>query len=277
VDQPRLNLEVMTITPEVAQEWLDRGGTNRKITRRRIDAMAAAIQRGEWRLTGEAIKLDAEGRVRDGQNRLHAIVQAGIPVTSVVAHGVDEDAFDVMDTGRSRNAADVLHIHGYPSQNALAAAARGLMFFERYGRVFPAQRDSHLYVTPVTTLHYVDQHSEVIEGVRLGDRIYHSGIQGGIGLWAIAMTLFLRLNAQQAEEFAEHLTSGAGLHRGHPLLMLRNRLLGSQRDQYSTLSGREALVAITIKAWNAWREGRTLQTLSWRADGRRAEPFPEPV
>jgi hypothetical protein len=276
-DQPSLDLEVVTITPELAQEWLDRGGTNRKITRRRIDAMAAAIQRGEWRLTGEAIKLDSEGRVRDGQNRLHAIVQAGTPVTSVVARGVDEDAFDVMDTGRSRNAADVLHIHGYPSQNALAAAARGLMFFERYGRVFPSQRDSHLYVTPVTTLHYVEHHSEIIEGVRLGDRIYHSGIQGGIGLWAIAMTLFLRLNAQQAEEFAEHLTTGAGLHRGHPLLMLRNRLLGSQRDQYSTLSGREALVAIAIKAWNAWREGRTLQTLSWRADGRRAEPFPEPL
>jgi acyl-CoA synthetase (AMP-forming)/AMP-acid ligase II len=49
-----------------------------------------------------------------------------------------------MDTGRSRNATDVLHIHGYPSQNALAAAACGLMFIERYGRVFPTQRDSHL-------------------------------------------------------------------------------------------------------------------------------------
>jgi hypothetical protein len=27
-----LGLEIMTITPELAQEWLDRGGTNRKIT-----------------------------------------------------------------------------------------------------------------------------------------------------------------------------------------------------------------------------------------------------
>ena len=265
----------MTITPELAQEWLDRGGMNRKITRRRIDAMAAAIMRGEWRLTGEAIKLDDDGRVRDGQNRLHAIVQAGIPVRSVVARGVREDAFDVMDTGRSRNAADVLGIHGYPSQNAVAAAARGLMFIERYGRVFPSQRDSHLYVTPVTTLQYVNEHPEIIDGVHLGDRIYHSGIQGGIGLWSIIMTLFLRLDPEQAEQFAEHLTTGAGLQRGHPVLMLRNRLLGSQRDQYSTLSGREALVAIAIKAWNAWREGKSLQTLSWRAEGRRAEPFPE--
>src|SRR5438477_9918944 len=273
----RLDLEVMTITPELAQEWLDRGGTNRKVTRRRIEAMAAAIQRREWQLTGEAIKLDSEGRVRDGQNRLHAIVQAGIPVRSVVARGVSEDAFDVMDTGRSRNAADVLHIHGYPSQNALAAAARGLMVVERYGRGFPTQRDSHLYVTPVTTLQYVKEHPELIDGVRLGDRIYHSGIQGGIGLWAIIMTLFLRLDPEQAEQFTEHLTTGAGLHRGHPLLMLRNRLLGSQRDQYSTLSGREALVAIAVKAWNAWREDRTLQSLTWRAEGRRAEPFPEAV
>ena len=49
----------------------------------------------------------------------------------------------------------------------------------------------------------------------------------------------------------------------------------SQPDQYSTLSGREALVAIAIKAWNAWREGKTLPTRTWRAEGRRAEPFPE--
>src|SRR5881397_2396243 len=168
-------------------------------------------------MTKPLVKLDHEGRVRDGQNRLHAIVQAGMPVRSVVARGVSEDAFDVMDTGRSRNAADVLHIHGYPTQNALAAAARGLMFIERYGRVFPTQRDSHLYVTPVTTLQYVQRHPELIDGVRLGDRVYHSGIQGGIGLWSIIMTLFLRLDAQQAAQFAEHLTTGAGMHRGHPV------------------------------------------------------------
>lgn len=28
---PDLDLEIMTITPELAQEWLDRGGTNRKL------------------------------------------------------------------------------------------------------------------------------------------------------------------------------------------------------------------------------------------------------
>jgi hypothetical protein len=275
--EPDLNLEIMTITPEVAQAWLDRGGTNRRVTRRRVEAMSAAILRGEWRLTGEAIKLDDEGRVRDGQNRLHAIVEAGVPVRSVVARGVSEDAFDVMDTGRSRNAADVLGIHGYPSQNALAAAARGLMFIERYGRVFPSQRDAHLYVTPVTTLQYVQDHPEVIDGVHLGDRIYHSGIQGGIGLWSIATTLFLRLDREQAVQYADHLTTGAGLRRGDPLLVLRNRLLGSQRDQFSTLSGREALVAIAIKAWNAWREGRTVPNLTWRSEGRRAEAFPEAI
>jgi hypothetical protein len=66
----------VTIAPELAQEWLDGGGNNCKITRRRMQAMTAA-QRGEWQLTCEAIKLDHERRIRDGQNRLHAIVQAG--------------------------------------------------------------------------------------------------------------------------------------------------------------------------------------------------------
>ena len=72
-----------------------------------------------------------------------------------------------------------------------------------------------LYITPVTTLQYVKDHPEIIDGVRLGDRIYHSGIQGGIGLWSIITTLFLRLDPQQAEQFAEHLTTGAGLTGGN--------------------------------------------------------------
>jgi hypothetical protein len=63
---PDLDLEIMTITPELAQEWLDRGGTNHKITRR-IDAMTVAILRREWRLTGEAIKLDHEGLSATGR------------------------------------------------------------------------------------------------------------------------------------------------------------------------------------------------------------------
>jgi hypothetical protein len=87
--EPHLDLEIVTITPDPAQDWLDRGGTNRKITRRHIEAMTAAIRRGEWQLTGEAIKLDGEGRVRNGQNRLHAIVEAGILVSrlpSVLAY-----------------------------------------------------------------------------------------------------------------------------------------------------------------------------------------------
>jgi hypothetical protein len=193
----------------------------------------------------------------------------------VVAHGVGEDAFDVMDTGRWRSTADVLHIHGYPSHNALGRRGARTDVHRTLRAGVPEPAGFAPVITPVTTLQYVKEHPEIIDGVRLGDRIYHSGIQAGIGLWSIITTLFLRLDPQQAEQFAEHLTTGAGPHRGHPLLMLRNRLLGSQRDQYSTLSGRQALVAIAIKAWNVWREGTTLQTLSWRAEGRRAEPFPE--
>src|SRR5579859_4572768 len=44
----------------------------------------------------------------------------------------------------------------------------------------------------------------------------------------IILTLFLRLNPEQAEQFTERLTTGSGLHRGHSLLMLRDRLLGSE-------------------------------------------------
>src|SRR5215472_19149766 len=97
------NASFMTITPMLAQEWLDRGGANRHRNDKRVGVLAAAIRRGDWRLTGDTIKLDEDGLIRDGQHRLAAIVDAGIDVQTLVVFGVAEDAFDVMDTGRPRS------------------------------------------------------------------------------------------------------------------------------------------------------------------------------
>ena len=34
--------------------------------------------------------------------------------------------------------------------------------------------------------------------------------------------------------------------------------------------------ALTIKVWNAWRDGESIRTLSWKQGGTYPEPFPVP-
>ena len=101
-----LNLEVLTITPDLAASWLARGGVNRKLREHYITKLVADMLRGEWRLNGEAIKLDTHGRVRDGQHRLTAIARSGVTIQSLVVRGISEKAFDTLDSGRTRSVAD---------------------------------------------------------------------------------------------------------------------------------------------------------------------------
>lgn len=273
-----LNIEITTVTPALAHHWLSRGGKNRFLNMKRVDKLAAAMHRGEWRLTGEAIKLDDEGRVRDGQYRLTAVVKSGVTIQTVVVRGVTEDAFDVMDSGRARTAADVLGIHGYSSTTGMAAAARLLMFYERFQRFDPMVREASHIVTSVTTLAYLEAHPDVAGGYRLGDRVRAAGAQGGVGLWAAVFTLFLRLDAEYAHLFAHHLITGADMKKDHPALLLRERTRWRKdTGRKANAIEREAIAAVAIKAWNAFRTEKTLVALSWRGDGPKPEAFPKPI
>jgi hypothetical protein len=157
-----LTFGIEMITPEMARTWLDRGGANRKKSERSVIALVTAIQMGEWKVTGETIQLDAEGKVRNGQHRLEAIYRSGIACYALVVRGVQEDAFDVIDTGKSRNAANVLEIHGHTQTIAKATAARGLIHIERFGRYAPGTaRTTVPGPSNAAILAYVESHPEI--------------------------------------------------------------------------------------------------------------------
>lgn len=270
----RLSVNVQLITPDQARAWLDRGGANRKLSESRVKKLVMAIQLGEWQLTGDSIKLDADGKVRDGQHRLEAIYRSNTPVQALVVRNVTEAAFDVIDTGKTRIAADVLAIHGHISVTALAATVRGLILIERNGS-YTGVGGSALAPSNAAVLAYADSHPEVNEGVRLADKLRKDGrFIGGTGLWGIALTMFWRVNARQAEVFVDSLIEGANLEPGSPILKLRNMYRGSTRMWQSNNENRERLLATVIKGWNAWRRDELVQQLSWHNTGRSAEKFP---
>ena len=271
-----LGIGVEMITPAMAQTWLDRGGANRKLNEALVARLERAIMGGEWGLTGDTIKLDEHGRVRDGQHRLTAIVRSGIAVPCLVVRGVAEEEFDKIDTGKRRDMSDVLSIHGYTSALPLASAVRGLIIIEAYGRYNAGlARTRGGGPSNAQGRAYIEAHPEVVEGLKESYRLRQAGdFIGGVGLWAIATTMFWRISPEQTRVFVDALIEGANLEAGSPILKLRNMYRGRTREWHATADNRERLLALAIKAWNAWRRDELLQNLTWHSTGRSAEQFP---
>jgi hypothetical protein len=104
--------ELTTITPALARQWLERNTTNRTLRPNIVSAYRRAFERGEYRISTQGIAFNVNGDLGDGQHRLTAI--ANMPddfaVQMWVFWDVPLDAFDVIDQGLRRTAADVLNI-----------------------------------------------------------------------------------------------------------------------------------------------------------------------
>jgi len=118
-----------TITPAVAEAMLKAsealGAVNRKLNTRHVELYANEIRSNRWKLNGDAIRLDPDGRILDGQHRLQACVLAGIPFQTIVMTGVEADTFDTMDCGRTRTTSQVLQMADVKYSALVSSIIRG--------------------------------------------------------------------------------------------------------------------------------------------------------
>lgn len=103
-----IKTEQRLITPELASELLNHNDANRPLRAGRVEFIAQAIKRGEWKVTHQPIAISPSGRVLDGQHRLWAIVESGIACEMLVATDVPENTFDCIDLGTKRSITDIL-------------------------------------------------------------------------------------------------------------------------------------------------------------------------
>jgi hypothetical protein len=273
VQTPRSSVEtsVVVVTPSMAAEWLERGGINRPTTQSYIDRYARDMKAGEWRLTGESIKLDRQGRVRDGQHRLFACIEAGVPFETCVTINVDEEAFDVMDSGKLRTAGDMLSLHGFTSTSGLAAMAKASLIWEHYGNLV---YNSRATPSKPAMLAWLENNPDAVTWLRHAERVRKAGYPGGPGPWSTVLYRLSRVDEQATLQFIDKLITGVNLDNGSPILALRNRLFASR--QHGGRIEINELAALILKAWNAWRSGRMLTVLVWRHHGDSPESFPVP-
>lgn len=102
---------VVTITPEIAEDWLQANTHNRELRESRVQYFMNELKAGRWRLTHQGIAFSPNRVLLDGQHRLWAIALAGIPAPMMVTVNLPENSQEAIDVG-IRNTADILTLGG---------------------------------------------------------------------------------------------------------------------------------------------------------------------
>lgn len=257
-----LSQVVVQVTPQMAKEWLERAnshGFNRRLKRRAVERYAADMRAGRWQLNGEPIIFgDAGGGdvlLLDGQHRLHAVVRAGVTVAMAVTRGVDVDAFLTIDSGVVRGPGDVMSILGERDPQTLSTALACVGNFRAHGTPY--------YGTPPTKSE-LEELLQTLPKIRDSVRVARANRTRLLSPAVVAFAHFVfskddRRDEAKATEFVELLGCGSGLEEGHPVLLLRQRLI-DQRGAANKLD-RRAVVYLLFRAWNGFRRGERLRLL----------------
>ena len=260
-------MKLETITPAIAREWLSKNTHNRPLRARVIAKYAASMKSNQWEVNGETIKFSEDGRLLDGQHRLTACVQANKTFQSWVIRGLPSQVFDTIDTGKNREAKDILALEGAPNAQILAPALRFLYIQNEIGSLAEGYSKFSGLITNRDILEVHEKHPGMAKSVS-----YIVGLKGLTNYMSFSVAGFLHYQFAQfdefmADDFFMKISKGVGLEETNPCLILRNKLLNLHR---STDSGRLETIALTIKAWNAYRKKRPVKVLRWQE----GEDFP---
>ena len=93
----------MVITPAIAKLMLERNTNNfrKTINKDRVTSYANDMKSGKWQCNGESIVFAKDGTLKDGQHRLYAVIEAGVPVQMFVVFDADND-ITIYDSGFNR-------------------------------------------------------------------------------------------------------------------------------------------------------------------------------
>jgi hypothetical protein len=237
---------IQTITPSAAKNLLEKNtGNFRKPDKQRVTHYANEMQLGRWVENGDTIKISCDDVLLDGQHRLLAVVQSGVPIKCIVVTGLDNTSAATMDRGRPRTIAQWLTHSEIKNANTIAAVSRIILIHEynlwsvtSVGMgIIPESKIIDFAINNAAALQNSLVHSAIpyVPRSMLSAVMYIATNGGGYGASATADWFFQSLN------------SGENLSADDPVLHLRNRLIASgSRRQLSS----HMIRMLTTLAWN---------------------------
>lgn len=246
------------ITPAIATYYLSLMGNNKKLRQETLMRYVQDIRNGRWKSdTGESIKFSKSGRLIDGQHRLNAIIIAGMTLVLLVARGLDDEVFDVLDTGSKRTACDIFKIKGIKYDTLIPSMMVTYNSIKENGKtgsgsnitktVRPKNTNAALleayYNDPLFWEHVA---TKTFTFYRYIDRLLTPSFIGG--LYAV----LYKINNKMADDFMHQLCKGDAAVK--PITLARQILYTDGVSKTSKLTLNTKLAYI-VKAWNLFVKG----------------------
>lgn len=262
---------IVHVTPDIARLLLASNDNNRNVNwtgmTRSVAAYSAAMKRGEWVINGESIIVSRDGKLNDGQHRLHAVIQAQTTVPMQMTFGVDRDTRHTVDQGIARSPGQILLMAGEMNTNTLAGALQYVWALE--GGLSLNSRFSTDQM--LETLKRYPELREAVKAVR------HLSSHYKLSTGYIAGAHFQCRKYQpfSADQYLEALTTGLNIKNvNSPISRLRRQFEDHRAGLKTGKLERITQAALYIKGFNNFTKGKT-GPLSWRSAGPTAEAFPK--
>jgi hypothetical protein len=280
-----MKISQVQMSPNEAERILTASQAERQrpLNPARVRNLAGAITSGQWRVTHQGIAFSESGSLIDGQHRLAAIALAGQTVPILVTEGLPDDAFDAIDTGRTRTPATALTIAGYSNTNVLASAARYYLTYQAIAgdiRLPSGELRASFTTHDLLTLLDTATGAAILGALTPAQRMAASLGRPGITTWlatALAVLDDVGPDVQLRSQFVEAVENGTMLDARSPILYLRRWLTSENGYAGLARASRGYIgIALVVKAWNAW-----LNSEEWTAANVRfkpgTDPFPVPM
>lgn len=252
-----MNTKTMTVTPKLAAEWLKSNHSNRPLNRRYVDEICRALENGTFQTTHQGIAFDTQGRLRDGQHRLTAIVETGIAVKMLVTTGMTEEQLLVIDDGRRRSFFDVVGMSGRTTSQFCTTIIKEMMI----GGYHLRERGKPKNPSRQEKYEFLQVHGEAAMFAEALFNKTNSGFQLGF-LAAVIGRASYTVDRKRLEHFSKVLVEGFHDKGDEVIIRLRNLIQQIRRESRRTSSSnRDEIYAKTqLALWN-WLNGENPEHL----------------
>lgn len=258
-------VEVARITPALAELMLTKNEKNRKIRPSRVAKYVRILREGRWLLQLHGISFAPDGILNNGQHRLMAIIESGVPADVVVAFGETPQAKAVVDTQGTRTGADTLGIENFAHSAIQAASIRMLRYIESDFRIKSVDNDE--------VLDLAGKYEGLEESAAIGSSIFRA-VKVAPTAFAVAHYLITREHGDDARvtQFFQGLRDGLNIKaKTDPIAVMRRKFITTQVGMAGGLHYKVVLIAELIIAWNLWAAGRRRTAIKWDS----TQPFPK--
>ncbi len=241
----------------------DCNNNNRPISKKNVIFIRNEMLENNWIFDGTPIRFDAEGNLQDGQHRLMALSETeNKSYPFLIQLGLNKKAFNVMDVGKKRSAADVFAIEGVKQPKIASTAIK--LYWTLNNNLFALQTSMNKGLSNKNSYRVYIENPDFDSYVQKA--INHNASSGKKLLSDSTVAAFWYLFAKttttkDADEFMTKLLKGTGLEEGSPILLLREKLVDSKMNINHRLKRAEKNKYVAL-AFKKFRNGVTLKSLN---------------